>query len=146
MSGDKTAMAYPSRPTPSPQRRDPRRALGRAFVALALALALATSGTLGCMVMDELDNAAAKMPDPANSKKKDPKSDPSGESLGAAGRLAAAKNALDERSKKWWQEAKTMTPGEKPAGIVRCRMEGGTRFMAKDDCIVQGGKLVDGAG
>ncbi|MEZ4332119.1 MAG: hypothetical protein R3F35_10215 [Myxococcota bacterium] len=117
--------------------------LARAALALPLALAIALSAGTGCMVMDELDSAAAKMPSD-KSKKQDPKRDPSGESLGAAGRLAAAKSALDERSKQWWQEAKTMTPGEsKPAGVVRCRMSDGLRFMAKDDCLVQGGR-VDG--
>jgi hypothetical protein len=63
----------------------------------------------------------------------------------AAERLAAAKSAVDERSKQWWQQAKTMTPGEKPAGIVNCRLGDGIRFMSKDDCIVQGGRPADGS-
>lgn len=131
----------PSRP--ARPRAHGRVASSGVALALVVALVVAVSATTGCMVMDELDSAAAKMPS-TKSKKKDPKQDPSGESLGAAGRLAAAKSALDERSKKWWQEAKTMTPGEgKPAGVVRCRTSDGTRFMAKDDCLVQGGR-VDG--
>lgn len=114
----------------------------RPHVALALVLTLAVglSGTTGCMVMDELDSAAAKMP--SDKRKQQKKPDPSGESLGAAGRLAAAKNALDERSKKWWQEAKTLTPGEgEPKGVVRCRLPEGLRFMTQEDCLVQGGRV-----
>lgn len=133
----------------TPRRRTPRRErAGRGCIAplaiLTLACTVALAGTTGCMVIDELDSAAAKMPSDKSksSAKKDPKDDPSGESLGAAGRLAAAKNALDERSRQWWQEAKTMTPGEsKPDGIVRCRLADGLRFMSKDDCIVQGGRV-----
>lgn len=110
---------------------------------LVLALVLALCATTGCMVMDELDTAAAKMP--TNGKKPEAKPASSGKTLSAAERLAAAKSAVNERSKQWWKEAKTMTPGEKPAGIVHCRLSDGIRFMSKDDCIVQGGRPADGS-
>ena len=95
------------------------------------------------MVMDELDTAAAKMP--TTGKKADAKPGPNGKAPSPAERLAATKSALDQRSKQWWREAKTMTPGEKPAGIVRCRLSDGIRFMSKDDCTVQNGRPVDGS-
>ncbi len=126
--------------TDSPVLEQPARLLRRAVALAVLALFVALSGTSGCMVMDELDNAAAKMPDKKQTKKTG-KEDPSGESLGAAGRLAAAKSALNARSQKWWQEAKTMTPGQVNEGIVQCRLPEGAKFMSRDDCIVQGGRF-----
>ena len=128
-------MRPPSRP-----RSTARRA---GVLTVTLVLAVALSSTTGCMVMDELDSAAAKMP--ISDKKKDAKPAPSGKAPTPAERLAAAKSALNERSKQWWKEAKTMTPGEKPAGIVSCRLSDGVRFMSKDDCIVQGGRPADGS-
>ncbi len=91
------------------------------------------------MVMDELDTAAAKMPTSAADKKKKSEKAPAT----AAERLAGTKRMLDERSQKWWSEAKSMTPGEATAGIVSCRLPEGTQFMAKDDCLSQGGKTAD---
>lgn len=142
-------------PRPVPARaawlhvtRTVARALPRAtrLLAVALVLALALGGGTGCMVMDELDSAAAKMPTTDANKKKDAKAGPAGKAQTPAERLAAAKSAVSERSKQWWKEAKTMTPGEKPAGIVQCRLTDGVRFMSKDDCVVQGGRVADGAG
>lgn len=111
-----------------------------------LVLAVALGGASGCMVMDELDTAAAKMPSTDANKKKAAEAGAGGKAQTPAERLAAAKSAVQERSKQWWKEAKTMTPGEKPAGIVHCRLSDGVRFMSKDDCIVQGGRVADGAG
>ncbi len=119
------------------------------LLAAALGLALALSSTAGCMVMDELDNAAAKMPTSKVEKAKkaagqetQPKT-----AAGPADRLAAAKSRIAEHSQKWWSEAKTMTPGEAgPAGIVSCRLPEGTKFMSTDDCLSQGGRPADGAG
>lgn len=119
--------------TPAPI---PARSIGVRLV-LALALALALAGTNGCMVMDELDSAAAKMPTTAAEKQK--KKAENAPPASAAERLAAAKRMVDERSQKWWSEAKTMTPGESTAGIVSCRLPEGTKFMSTDDCLSQGG-------
>ena len=102
-----------------------------------LAIALALASTTGCMVMDELDTAAAKMPTTAAEKNKKAAASPSQGS--AAERLAATKSMLAERSEKWWSEAKTMTPGESVSGVVTCRLPEGTKFMSKDDCLSQGG-------
>ena len=109
----------------------------------ALGLALALSGTTGCMVMDELDTAAAKMPSTAAQNAQKQK-DQKGPKTSTAERLAATKSMLAERSQKWWSEAKTMTPGESVAGIVSCRLPEGTQFMTKDDCLAQGGRAAEG--
>ena len=101
-------------------------------------LCLILSSGPACMVMDELDTAAAKLP--ANGKQKSGAGKKEGAKLTAAERLAAAKSASVARSKQWWSEAKTMTPGETPAGIVSCRLPEGMKFMSQDDCIVQGGR------
>jgi len=110
-------------------------------LARAVGLALALAGTTGCMVMDELDTAAAKMPTNAAEKSKQAK--PSDAQGSAAERLAATKSMLAERSQKWWSEAKTMTPGESVSGVVTCRLPEGTKFMSKDDCLSQGGKAAE---
>ena len=98
------------------------------------------------MVMDELDTAAAKMPTTAAEKEKNDKSGAKAAPAGAAERLAAAKRMVDERSRTWWSEAKTMTPGESTAGVVSCRLPEGRKFMTRDDCLAQGGKTGDGSG
>jgi hypothetical protein len=142
--GDRPDMAHTSTSlvTASKKPRPSTRLL-----AAALGLALALSSATGCMVMDELDSAAAKMPTTAAEKKakadaKQPKTAGS-----PADRLAAAKSRIAAHSQKWWSEAKTMTPGEAgPAGIVRCRLPEGTKFMSTDDCLSQGGEPADGAG
>jgi hypothetical protein len=65
----------------------------------------------------------------------------------AAERLAAAKSRVSAHSKKWWSEAKTMTPGEAaPTGIVSCRLPEGRKFMSTDDCLSQGGQPANGSG
>lgn len=128
---------------PHSRPRATTRRSGALTAALVVALALALSATTGCMVMDELDSAAAKMP--VSKKKKDAAPGASGKTPSPAERLAASKSALEEHTKQWWKEAKTMTPGERPAGIVNCRLSDGMFFMSKDDCIIQGGLPVDGS-
>ena len=148
--GDRSSMAH-TRPVPSPElspagRARPARRFPRAFIAaLGLALLVALSTTTGCMVMDELDSAAAKMPTSAKEKaeaaaKKDAaKAGPSG----AAGRVAASKAAVMAASRQWWKQAKTINTGEAPAGVVSCKLPEGMKFMSKDDCVTQGGKPGD---
>lgn len=121
-----------------------RTRIGQGLLAFALVLAL--SGASGCMVMDELDTAAAKMPTSAADKEKKKKADAKTAPASAAERLAATKRMVDERSRKWWSEAKSMTPGESTAGVVNCRLPEGRKFMEKDDCLAQGGRVEDGRG
>lgn len=131
----------PAESTRAHPRRRPGCPLGALLVTLLLA---ALAGAPGCMVADELDSAAAKMPTTGKAAEQK-KRDPSGESLGAAGRLAAAKAATQARSKQWWGTAKSIAPGEKPAGVVQCRMPEGVKFMTRDDCLSQGGRPVGGS-
>ena len=108
----------------------------------ALVLALTLSGSTGCMIMDELDTSAAKMPTSAADKKKAAAASKGQGS--AAERLAATKSMLNERSKAWWSQAKTMTPGESVTGIVSCHLPEGKKFMTEDDCLAQGGRAAEG--
>ena len=149
-SGDKPAMieirpSSESRaPIGSPRPSGPARARRRrsALVgACVLALALAASATTGCMVMDELDSAAAKMP--TTDKKPAAKAAPGAAAQTPAERLAAAKSAVQERSQQWWKQAKTINTGDAPAGVVSCKLPEGLKFMSEDDCVTQGGKPGD---
>lgn len=107
---------------------------------MSFSLAVALSLTTGCMVMDELDTAAAKMP--TTGKHQDEKAKKGQEKAGAnaAGKIAASKAAVVEASRQWWKQAKTLNTGDAPEGVVSCRLPEGTKFMSKDDCVVQGGR------
>lgn len=136
------------RPAPSPldsptgALRTPRRL----SAALCLVLLVALSTAPGCMVMDELDSAAAKMPTSAKEKaeaaaKKDAAK--TAGPAGAAGKIAASKAAVMAASRQWWKQAKTINTGDAPAGVVSCKLPEGLKFMSKDDCVTQGGKPGD---
>lgn len=94
---------------------------------LILALCLATSS--GCMVLDEVDKASAKLPKtPAKSAKVEPdKAAPD------------APNPLVEQSKEWWSTATSFSTKNVNSSIVRCRLKDGVNFMSKDDCLGRGG-------
>ena len=104
---------------------------------LTLAAALALSP--GCFVIDELDKGMALMDEVSGGAKK-----PAAES---APETPAERKKADARVavSKWWKNARTPSSGPKdPATateIVSCRIGGGTRFMSKTDCQVQGGRF-----
>ena len=90
-------------------------------------------GTSGCMVLDEVDAANAKMAQ--RSTKKD-------EAPSAASTPEAKRSALLEQSKQWWESARSITSSGSDgsdASIVHCRLPEGTHFMSRDDCLTQGG-------
>jgi hypothetical protein len=130
-------MAHTRTPAPIRKCRRPSRAFA---AALSFAVVLALSTTTGCMVMDELDTAAAKMPTTNKKKEEDAKKAAGKSGSGAAGQIATSKAAVLEASRQWWKQAKTLNDGEAPEGIVSCRLPEGLKFMSKDDCVVQGGK------
>jgi hypothetical protein len=86
------------------------------------------------MVMDELDAAAALMPN-----KKNAADDGETEVATPATAAAAKKNALLMQSKQWWDRATSLAPTGLEPSIVSCRLRGGTQFMSKDNCLSQGG-------
>lgn len=101
---------------------------------ISLVLCLSTSS--GCMVMDELDSAAAMLPGQANSKdeaKKDA-------ATVVATSAAEKRNAILERSKQWWNSATSLSPNGLESSIVNCRLREGTQFMSRNDCLSLGGK------
>ena len=138
--GDTPGMA-PTRPSgPTPKNRLPSRTVA-AVIGLALALALST--TTGCMVLDEVDSAAAKMPSSKKAKAANATKAPEKPGSGAVGQLAASKAKVLEASRQWWKQAKTINTGDAPEGIVSCKLPEGMKFMSKDDCVVQGGRPGD---
>jgi hypothetical protein len=88
-------------------------------------------GSTGCMVLDEVDAANAKMSG-ASKKSKD------SEASSSVANAPPTKNELLEQSKEWWSRATSLAP-EADSSIVSCRFREGTQFMAKDDCLTQGG-------
>jgi hypothetical protein len=101
----------------------------RAFLITLLIVAL--SASTGCMVLEEVDAAAAKMPKAKKSR--------AAEDEEAATSVADKGSALLEQSRQWWQEAKSLAPSGLEASIVRCRFPGSTQYMSKDDCRSRGG-------
>lgn len=99
---------------------------------LALAVCLATAS--GCMVIEEMDAAAAKMP---VKDKGDAKPDPAASGAAAA---TAQKSAVLENAQRWWQEATSLAPAEMDSGIARCQLDGSVQFMSRDDCLSRGGR------
>ena len=106
----------------------------RRVLVFVLILALATSS--GCMVLDEVDAAAAKMP---GTKKADAKDDASDQEVSVTSAAARTKQALLEESKRWWDQATSLAPGDVESSIVRCQVRGEMQFMSKDDCLSRGG-------
>ena len=101
----------------------------------SICLALILLGSSGCMVLEEIDAASAKMP--ASSKK--PKAESKTAKAPAASSASEKRNALLEESKQWWDKAPSLAPTEVEASVVRCRLRDGTQFMSKDDCLSRGG-------
>jgi hypothetical protein len=100
--------------------------LGRTLLAIVY---LGTSS--GCMVLDEVDKANAKM---ARSKKSAPAA-----TTPTTAPVTSDKNAVLEQTKKWWKEASSLAPSGIDSSIVECRLDRGSQFMSKDDCLTRGG-------
>ena len=90
------------------------------------------------MVMDELDSAASLLP--ASGKTKDAEADGKDESVAVAPSGAATRSAILQQSKEWWNRATSLAPSGLESSIVSCRLQEGTQFMSKDDCLSHGGK------
>ena len=101
------------------------------FVSLLICLFAST----GCMVLDEIDSANAKMESFKKAKPEVAEDD----SATLASKARQTKNQLLEESKQWWDQATSLAPAEADSSIVTCRIRGGTQFMSKDDCLTRGG-------
>ena len=102
---------------------------------LWISLLLVVSTSNGCMVIDELDKAAAMMPEKEQSQ--DEGKDGAVASATSGG---AKENALLRQSKQWWDRATSLSPTGLESSIVSCRLRGETQFMSKDNCLSRGGK------
>lgn len=94
-------------------------------------------GTSGCMVLDEVDAANAKM-----AQRSTKKGDEVAEGNASASSPESKSSALLEQSKQWWESARSITSSGSDgsdASIVHCRLPEGTHFMSRDDCLTQGG-------
>jgi len=89
------------------------------------------------MVMDELDAAAAKMP--ARAKSTATETEKNSTVVSAHG-APPKENPLVAQSKRWWKRATSLAPSGLKASIVSCRLQGGTQFMSKSNCLSRGGE------
>ena len=87
------------------------------------------------MVLDELDSAAAMLPE--NQKDKEQSEDGAPDAASAALRT---KQELLEQSRQWWKRATSLAPGAVESRIVSCRLRDGTHFMSEADCLSRGGR------
>ena len=79
----------------------------------------------GCFVFDELDASEKLM----GVKK---------ESEAQEAEKAAAK--AGEKPANWWEKASALTPEERDASIVGCKLGGKLQFMREVDCRTRGGR------
>jgi len=107
-------------------------------VLLVLVLACGLASSTGCMVLDEIDNASAKMPS-TNKKKAADTSE-----TASASPVDDRKQQLIQQSKVWWETATSLSSESADTSIVRCRLDGGSQFMSRDDCLTRGGRVSGG--
>lgn len=101
-------------------------------IALVFSLILCLAVSTGCMVLDEIDKAGAKMPPPAK------KQDAAKLETATPGADAGAAHLLEE-SKRWWTQATSLAPNGVDSSIVKCRLGRATEFRSRDDCLGRGG-------
>ncbi len=101
---------------------------------LWIGLIVCLSTSTGCMVMDELDAAAAKMPVRTKSDATD-----KDEAVASTTGATAKENPLLQESKRWWKRATSLEARGLDASIVSCRLPGGTQFMSRNNCLSRGG-------
>ena len=104
----------------------------RRLLLIGVMVCLSTSS--GCMVMEELDAAAAKMP--VRAKSNAPEKD---EAVASTAGTTHKENPLLQKSKRWWKRATSLEASGLDASIVSCRLSGGTQFMSRDNCLSRGG-------
>ena len=98
----------------------------------SICLVLLATALSGCWVLDELD-AGSKKIDMYSSKaskhaeEEEPVALPSGKRQRIGAYFASQKNA------------RTLTKGQMPSGIVSCKLSSGTQFMKQEECLHRGG-------
>lgn len=112
-----------------------------ALLALLLVLGLAP----GCFVFEELDAGQETMD------RLSQESSGSEEGSGAGSGDADGEGKDETDPDGWWKKARTLTPGggsdesaeeggaSKSSAAVPCHLDGGTRFMRRDECLGRGG-------
>ena len=99
---------------------------------LVIVVGLVILGSPGCMALDEIDKASAKLH--GGGKKK------AAEVSETAGAQETPPNPLLEQSKQWWESATSLAPKNVNPTIVSCRVDGATQFTSRDQCRLIGGK------
>lgn len=118
-------LTPPQRPATRVQvKLDGRSTDTRDMRILVPILALFVAASLGCSIMDELDNANDKMDEFAGTQ---------------AEEEAVEKASPRDIANEWWKTAKSLDKKKLSPSIVSCRIGGSTQFMARDACMNRGG-------
>ncbi len=104
-----------------------------------LLLLLCLAGSSGCMILDEVDAANDKM---AGRKKQAP----AAATTTTPATPGANTSAILEETKRWWREASSLAPSGIDSSIVECRLDRGSQFMSRDDCLSRGGRPRNASG
>ena len=94
-------------------------------------LLLFVSTSLGCPIMDELNAANEKMAAFSETQETEEEGAVNGEDP-----ATVAKKKIE----KWWGQAKSLSSQELSPAIVSCRLNTGTQFMTRDECLSRGGQ------
>ena len=99
----------------------------RVFIPI-LILFLSTS--LGCTIMDELDSANADMDEFVGIGAEEE------EEVDSEGQRPTSASL----AKEWWGKAKSLDKKALSPAIVNCRLQSGSQFMSRDECLNRGGQ------
>ena len=102
-------------------------------------LILSVCASLGCPIMDELNNANEEMDKFVGTEEEE-----AAESTSAG--TDGAPRTPQQISREWWDKARSLNSKPMSPSIVRCRLNRGQQFMARDECLSRGGQPGDVSG
>jgi hypothetical protein len=105
--------------------------LVRTSILLALLAPLVCGG---CFVLDEIDKSSAEFERHSTGS-----ASRSHDAGGPARESGAEERPARSAVSRWWEEARTLVPGEGDGDLVRCRLGRDERFMRSADCRSLGG-------
>jgi hypothetical protein len=122
---------------PASRRSRRSRRLGAALLASAL-----LAGP-GCFVLDELDKGNAMMDKRVAARRGErPPATATPAPSKPASRAGSVTADATARLESWWNEARSLAPGSRPEGVVRCRANGQEVYTREASCAARGGTVL----